>query len=365
MSMENSFTGWEVEGSNDKKTNASLAEQKYLSHLVTLDIEVPDAKLLPKGILFENLIRFKIFIGDVWSCCENCETIESLKLNKLNTSLHSMDGISKLLKRAKDLYLSELSGANHVLSELDREGFPALKHFHVESSPKIQYIMHSVEQVPGNPVFPALESLYLTKLINLQEVCHGQLPPGSFGYLRIVKVDDCDGIKCLFSISLARSLPQLQEIEIKRCRVMDVVEQYGKELKDGSDVADTILFPQLRSLTFQHLPKLLNFCSEVKALPSIYVSMKELRSTQVKSEGICLEGEPGTHILLSNKQEIWHCQIPSESFGNLHSLHVENCASLLKFLPSFLLSSLQNLEVVILKNRDLLEEVFDLEGSIS
>ena len=61
-------------------------------------------------------------------------------------------------------------------------------------------------------------------------------------------------------------------------------------------------------------------------------------------------------------QEIWHCQIPSESFGNLHSLHVESCASLLKFLPSFLLSSLQNLEVVILKNYDLLEEVFDLEG---
>ncbi|RVW21682.1 hypothetical protein CK203_099910 [Vitis vinifera] len=232
MSMENSFTGWEVEGSNDKKTNASLAELKYLSHLVTLDIEVPDAKLLPKGILFENLIRFKILIGDVWSWCENCETIESLKLNKLNTSLHSMDGISKLLKRAKDLYLRELSGANHWN--------------------KFQ--------------FPALESLYLTMLINLS-----------------------------------------------------------------------------------------------KALPSIYVSMKELRSTQVKSKGICLEGEPGTHILLSSKQEIWHCQIPSESFGNLHSLHVESCASLLKFLPSFLLSSLQNLEVVILKNCDLLEEVFDLE----
>ena len=92
-----------------------------------------------------------------------------------------MDGSSKLLKRAKDLYLRELSGGNHVLSEVDKEGFPALKHFHVEKSPEIQYIMHLVEQVPGNPVFPTLESLYLMKLINLQEVCHGQLPPRSFG----------------------------------------------------------------------------------------------------------------------------------------------------------------------------------------
>ena len=119
-----------------KKTNASLDELKYLSHLGPLDMEVPDAKLLPKGILFENLIRFKILIDDVQSWCENYETIESLKLNKLNTSLHSMDGISKLLKRAKDLYLRELSGANHVLSKVDKEGFPALKHFHLKEVQK-------------------------------------------------------------------------------------------------------------------------------------------------------------------------------------------------------------------------------------
>ena len=82
----------------------------------------------------------------------------------------------------------------------------------------------------------------------------------------------------------------------------EMVEQYGKKLKDGNDIVDTILFLQLRSLTLQHLPKLLNVYSEVKTLPSIYVSMKELRSTQVKFEGIFLEGEPGTYILLSSKQ---------------------------------------------------------------
>ncbi|WKA03514.1 hypothetical protein VitviT2T_021618 [Vitis vinifera] len=89
----------------------------------------------------------------------------------------------------------------------------------------------------------------------------------------------------------------------------------------------------------------------------------------------CKDPSDGTEQALLNKlasfddyikeNEVWHGQIPFESFGNLHSLHVENCASLLKFLPSFLLRSLRNLEVVILKNCDLLEEVFDLEGSIS
>ena len=47
LCMENSFTQWEGEG----KSNACLAELKHLSHLTSLDIQIPDAKLLPKDSL--------------------------------------------------------------------------------------------------------------------------------------------------------------------------------------------------------------------------------------------------------------------------------------------------------------------------
>ena len=47
LCMENSFTQWEVEG----KDNASLAELKHLSNLTSLDIQIPDAKLLPEDSL--------------------------------------------------------------------------------------------------------------------------------------------------------------------------------------------------------------------------------------------------------------------------------------------------------------------------
>ena len=53
LCMENSFTLWEVEG----KSNASIAELKYLHHLTTLDIQIPDAKLLLTDVLFEKLIK--------------------------------------------------------------------------------------------------------------------------------------------------------------------------------------------------------------------------------------------------------------------------------------------------------------------
>ena len=46
--------------------NAAIARLKFLAQLIILDVKIPDASLLPKDVLFENLIRYRIFIGDVW-----------------------------------------------------------------------------------------------------------------------------------------------------------------------------------------------------------------------------------------------------------------------------------------------------------
>ena len=56
----NSFTQWEMEG----KSNASLPELNHLTLLTSLDIQIPDAKLLPKDIGFDNLVRFRVIVGD-------------------------------------------------------------------------------------------------------------------------------------------------------------------------------------------------------------------------------------------------------------------------------------------------------------
>ncbi|XP_034707047.1 probable disease resistance protein At4g27220 [Vitis riparia] len=165
LCMANSFTQWEGEG----KSNACLAELKHLSHLTSLDIQIPDAKLLPKDIVFDNLVRYRIFVGDVRSWEEIFEANSTLRLNKFDTSLHLVDGISKLLKRTEDLHLSELCGGTNVLSKLDGEGFLKLKHLNVESSPEIQYIVNSMDLTPSHGAFPVMETLSLNRLINLQE----------------------------------------------------------------------------------------------------------------------------------------------------------------------------------------------------
>ncbi|CBI22343.3 unnamed protein product, partial [Vitis vinifera] len=282
LCMANSFTQWEGEG----KSNACLAELKHLSHLTSLDIQIPDAKLLPKDIVFDTLVRYRIFVGDVWSWGGIFEANNTLKLNKFDTSLHLVDGISKLLKRTEDLHLRELCGFTHVLSKLNREGFLKLKHLNVESSPEIQYIANSMDLTSTHGVFPVMETLSLNQLINLQEVCHGQFPAGSFGCLRKVEVEDCDGLKFLFSLSVARGLSRLVEIKVTRCKSMvEMVSQGRKEIKE--DTVNVPLFPELRHLTLQDLPKLSNFCFEENPVHSMPPSTIVGPSTPPLNQPVC------------------------------------------------------------------------------
>ncbi|RVW88163.1 Disease resistance protein [Vitis vinifera] len=233
LCMENSFTQWEGKG----KSNACLAELKHLSHLTSLDIQIPDAKLLPKDVVFENL------------------------------------------------------------------------HLNVESSPEIQYIVNSLDLTSPHGAFPVMETLSLNQLINLQEVCRGQFPAGSFGCLREVEVEDCDGLKFLFSLSMARGLSQLEEIKATRCK------------KD--------------------LPKLSNLCFE---------------ENPVFSRPANTIVGPSTPPL--NQREIRDGQLLLSLGGNLRSLELKNCMSLLKLFPP---SLLQNLEELRVENCGQLEHVFDLE----
>jgi Leucine-rich repeat (LRR) protein len=44
----NSFVQWEIEGPNSKRNNASLAELKHLSQLITLEIQITDVRICQK-----------------------------------------------------------------------------------------------------------------------------------------------------------------------------------------------------------------------------------------------------------------------------------------------------------------------------
>ncbi|KAB1227797.1 hypothetical protein CJ030_MR1G017587 [Morella rubra] len=181
--MRNSFIQWEAEGldANERK-NASLVELKrILSHLTTFEIHIPDSSILPKDLMFENLEKYKILVGDVWywDWSDQHETSRTLKF-KLKTSFQA----------------------------------------------------------------------------------EGQLPTTSFGKLQVVKVEHCEKLKFVFSSSMAKGLSLLGELKIKECSMMCaiVVKEGEGEIKDG-DKDTIILFPRLRKLLLDGLPKLISFLS--------------------------------------------------------------------------------------------------------
>uniref|UniRef100_A0A2N9GY71 AAA+ ATPase domain-containing protein n=1 Tax=Fagus sylvatica TaxID=28930 RepID=A0A2N9GY71_FAGSY len=199
----NSFTQWEVEGLNNER--ASLAELKHLSQLTTLELHIPDAKILPKDL--------------------------TVKL-KLNTSFQLGREIKMLLNGIEDLCLDELKGVESIIYELDTEGFQQLKHLHVQNNVEIKYVINSRGLVIDDVAFPSLEIFSLKNMINLEEICHGKLPLASFRNIRVVKVEHCDKLKFVFTSSIAKGLSQLQELEIRECSIMGaiVIKEEG-ELK--------------------------------------------------------------------------------------------------------------------------------------
>ncbi|XP_030957678.1 uncharacterized protein LOC115979758 [Quercus lobata] len=256
----NSFTQWDVEELNNER--ASLAELKHLSRLTTLEVHIPDANMLPKDLLFEKLQRYKIFVGDVWDWTDKHENSRALKL-KLSTSFHLERGIKMLLNGIENLWLDELKGVKSVIYELDMTGFQQLKHLHVQNNVEIKYIINSTGMVISDVVFPVLEKLSLKNMINLEEICHGQIPLASFRNLSIMKVKHCEKLKFIFPSTIAKGLPQLLKLVIQECSIMGaiIIKEEG-EIEDR----DMILFPQLRHLELHQLPKLVSFLNTQKSV---------------------------------------------------------------------------------------------------
>ncbi|KAL6348525.1 hypothetical protein AAG906_013145 [Vitis piasezkii] len=348
LSMISSFTQWAIEG----ESNACLSELNHLPYLTTLNIYIRDAKLLPKDILFENLTRYRIFIGAWWGL----RTKRALNLRKVNRSLHLGDGMSKLLERSEEL----------EFRELNRESFLELKHFKVSYSPEIQYIIDSNnQQFLQHGAFPLLESLILQTLENLEEVWHGPIPIESFGNLKTLNVYSCPKLKFLLLLSTARGLSQLEEMTIEDCNAMQqiIAHERESEIKEDGHVGTNLqLFPKLRSLKLENLPQLINFSSELEATSSTSLSTNARLEDSFfghkvsfpKLEELALKNLP-------KLKDIWHHQLPFESFSNLQILRVYKCPRLLNLVPAHLMHNFQNLKEIDVQYCELLEHVIILQ----
>ncbi|EOY20453.1 NB-ARC domain-containing disease resistance protein, putative [Theobroma cacao] len=277
--MGNSFVQWEAEGHANERSNASLAELKSLSRLTTLEVHIPDAKIMPSDLFFEKLERYNVFLEDKWNWFDANEYSRTLNL-KLDSGIDDLDlGTKMLLKKAEDLHLHEMKGVKIGLNELeDGEGFPHLKNLHIQNGLEIQYIIHDNDAV-DKVEFLQLRSLTLQDLPQLISFCSGnrrgftsisplefplfneKLSEISYCFQNLIRliIEDCGKLKRLLSSSMIRSLEHLKSFEISDCKCLREII-FTEDIEEENK--SMVLFPRLNSLKIKSMQHLIGFCSE-------------------------------------------------------------------------------------------------------
>ncbi|KAK0602709.1 hypothetical protein LWI29_036175 [Acer saccharum] len=112
-----------------------------------------------------------------------------------------------------------------------------------------------------NPfLLSSLESLDLVGLRNLRYIWKGPTQQVSLQSLTVVEVQWCNKLRYLFTLSLARSLLQLEQLIVWDCGSLEhIVETKETEENVGGGGGNDVMFPKLRKLELSELENFINF----------------------------------------------------------------------------------------------------------
>ncbi|XP_030924603.1 probable disease resistance protein At4g27220 [Quercus lobata] len=360
------FVNWEPTDGKGEGANASLAELTSFSHsLMALQIHIPNIRLLPKDLHFKNqMIKFRICACDKpmnWRY-DHLSTFwdttryifkNSLVLGRFAASeIAESRMLCQLLQKSEIIILKEIKDFKNILYELDKEGFPCLLVLSISDSEGVEYVIDATSHQTSRVAFPILQSLELMELHNLKEIYHGQFPEESFSgahsqlacfhNLRSLRLLECNHLKNVFSLSIARGLVQLQQLHVVSCD--DMKEIFCKEGEDGKAL-DRIMFPELRYINLSYVPRLIGFCTVEGPVDLVQPSLNQEVGRIDTDELATIRSEKMTDI-----QQITR-SFPESTTPISH-----------KFFSSKTIlwqPNLQKLEVFALEG---LEVIFDLEG---
>ncbi|GJT61689.1 NB-ARC domains-containing protein [Tanacetum coccineum] len=168
-------------------------------------------------------------------------------------------------------------------------------------------------------VFPKLKEVTLEALDSMRYIWKSsRWITLNFPNLTKVLIDGCALLEHVFTCCMVRSLLQLHELEISRCRNMEVIV---KKTEDSDTRATDVVFRSLKSIKLGSLPNLKGFCLgmedflwqsldtlEIKDCPQITVfTCGQSTTPQLKvidtSFGLCYATEDPTSFIKAKQQE--------------------------------------------------------------
>ncbi|XP_031273659.1 uncharacterized protein LOC116132137 [Pistacia vera] len=187
--------------------------------------------------------------------------------------------------------------------------------------------------------------------------------------LKSLKVDNCNNLRYIFTASFVSSLVQLEQIEIKRCAL---VEEIITKKGEKNVVIDKIEIPLLKSINLESLPSLTSFYSGsnilecpplktiiIKGCQNIHLKDFSLHFPSLFSENVVFPTMDDLTLSSTITEWIWQSQLPATSscFEKLKILVIDGFDHLNYFFSSSMVKSLFELKELEISNCKLIEGI--------
>ncbi|XP_062026940.1 probable disease resistance protein At4g27220 [Rosa rugosa] len=215
------FEDWGCEAEGQGEETNIFDEVAGLSNLKILQVGIPDAKYIPKNVEVKpDWDYFYICIrkaSDSHAYTMEDHNSRSLHFSGATMSILPDWFINAVTKKTEKLQYYCCEGMNDILMEYDHGRLHKLKHLTVrgnfcDSYVYLKELMNTTRRVQKGPVFENLEELHLKDLIHLEELCVGELPPGSLSNLKVLHIDSCVILKNVSK--LVQRLPNLEKLDL-------------------------------------------------------------------------------------------------------------------------------------------------------
>ncbi|KAL9322131.1 hypothetical protein ACSQ67_010184 [Phaseolus vulgaris] len=292
-------------------------------------------------------------------CFEKLQVIKVHHCHKLKKLLPY--SLAKSLSKLQELEIFDCSDMEEIIYEekLEIENLHNMKDFGTHCFQKLQVIKvqgcHKLKKLLPYSFAENLSQLQEMEILNctvMEEIIseekledenlHNMKDIGihPFEKLQVINVQSCHKLKKLLPYALAKNLPQLQEMKIFQCKVLEEIISEEK-LEDGKEFSK-IMLPKLRSLTLNTLPKLRSFSLPLeinKDDGSIPLPLFNQKVSSPKLDMLVI-------INLNCLNSIWYNQQTPNSVSNLKEIKITGCHALHHVFPTAVAKELLQLQVL-------------------
>ncbi|XP_071934446.1 uncharacterized protein [Coffea arabica] len=328
-----------------------------LPNLVGLFYGESEPYLFPAGP-FSSLKQLRI------SGCHNMKQLFTVQL------LQNLQNLEKL-----EVYdckgLEEIAADGNGVGQGGREGIqlissgatavvilPKLKSLSLDNLPQLKNVCKSAmicDSIEEIKIFNCPKVKRLPLFLSSIDGPSYLFPAGTFSSLEQLRISGCHNMKQLFTVQLLQNLQNLETLGVQDCEGPEEIAADGNAIGQGGGegiqltssegATANVILPKLRWLSLNGLPQLKNICKAAMICNSIE-EIKIFNCPKVKRMPSFLSSIDGPPYLL-----------PTGTFSSLKELWIFGCHNMKQLFTVQLLQNLQNLEQLIVKDCEGLEEI--------